>query len=550
MSRMSIATSTAMRATRRQFLKATSATTAALWLPVPRWAPSPVGPSILVPALGHRLDPDLHDLATRAVDAAMAAGATYADVRLTVTREERISNTIPVTEEATYGLGVRVLVNGFWGFMASAVWTPEEAVRLARGAVAQGKANGAGKTQTLDLGPAIPVATGDWVMPVRYDPFDIPLGEKTDVLGDIIDVVRQSTPRAAANISVRFQRQHKVFASSDGSAWTQTTYVSNGMFGIQYRDQYSLRLPQGVANANFLTGAGRGWEYISESGLIDAIPGLIDQAEQSRHRVPVEPDRFDVVCGAHAMAMLLDATIGAASELDRALGYEANASGTSYLNDPLNMLGAYQVGSSHLNVIADRSTPGAIATVKWDDESVTPETFQLVENGILVDYQTTREQAPWLASYYQRTNRPIRSHGCAGAGSALDVTLQQPPNLQILPGPTERSFEELVAATEKGIAIVDIGGVSMDQQQLNGVAYPILRKITKGKLGPFVVGGAIVFRAPELWKSLTAVGGPKSVQWFGASRQKGQPAQLTMHSVAGVPGKFTNVSIVDFTRKA
>jgi len=494
---------------------------------------------------GTSTEPDFSALVARAVDAATRAGATYADARITHLRSQAPG----WNEGEEHGLGVRVLVNGYWGFLGSAVWTPDEAVRLARGAVAQAKAHSRGKVKPVNLGPAATVRDGAWVMPVKYDPFDIPVGEKFDVLNSFSDYASSYMVGIGTNAGMGFDREHKIVATSDGASWQQTTYRSYASFALYYRDEYHLGLNMGAVGADGLSAAGRGWELVSESGLIDAIPGLIDEAEQARHVIPFDVGRYDVVFSAEAMANILDQTLGAATELDRALGYEANASGTSYLSDPLDYLGTLQVASPLVSVSANRSHPTGLATVRWDDEGVVPEDFTLVKDGVLVDYQTTREQAAWLEPYYQRIGHPVRSHGCANAGSALFITMQHVPNLALTPGRADTTFDDLVAGTEKGIAILSCNP-SMDQQVLNGLGYCTMREIKRGKLGRYLHGGALMFRAPELWKNVVGLGGPKSMQWFGMGRGKGQPGQGTYHSVGAVPAKVTQLSIIDPGRKA
>jgi TldD protein len=535
--------------TRRKFVTAaTAAAAGAVLVPgVARGAGK--SPLIHVPRQQGARDPELNALAARAVEAARSAGASYADARLTVTRSQVFYGTLPAQEGEERAFGVRVLVGGFWGFLASAVWTPDEAARLATGAVAQARAHSRGATRTIDLGPAPKVANGTWVMPVKYDPFDVPIGEKLDVMNHFHDYTASFKAGVGANSGMNFMRQVKVFASSDGASWTQTVYRSQAGFSVGYMSEYHASLGPGGATAEVFSYAGRGWEHISESGLIDAIPRLVDEAEQSRHVVPVEVGRFDMVFSAAAMASLLDQTIGPATELDRAMGYEANAEGTSYLSEPLEMLGTYQVGSPLLTVKANRTLPGGAATVKWDDEGVEAEESTLVDKGILTDFQTTREQAAWLAPYYQRTGKPVRSRGCAGAESAMDVTIQHAPNLVMMPGAADISFDDMVAGTKKGIAVLSISSV-MDQQSLNGMGRGAMREIDNGKLGKFIRGGAIVFRAPEFWRSLAAIGGAKSSMLQGHARGKGQPRQTSTHSVAAVPGKATQVAIIDALRKA
>lgn len=496
-------------------------------------------------ASGIGTDPDLPALLLRAVDAARDAGAAYADARVTHTRTQSPG----WSDGEERAIGVRVLVDGYWGFLASAVWTPDEAVRLARGAVAQARAHRRGHARSVDLGPAPTVQSGEWVMPVTYDPFDIPVAEKLDVMNAFSDYAMNTAVGVGVNWGMDFFRQYKLFASSDGASWAQTIYRSSASFTVSYRGEYHMDLNGGIVGADGLSPAGRGWELVADSRLIDTIPRLIDQAEQARHVTPFDVGRYDVVCSADAMATLLDYTLGSATELDRALGYEANASGTSYLDDPLAMLGEQVVASPLVSITANRSIPGGVATVRWDDEGVASTEFTLVKDGVLVDYQTTREQAAWLASYYQKSNRPVRSHGCANASSALAITMQHAPNLAMTPGHMAVTFDDLVAGTERGIAILSCSP-SMDQQGLNGLGSCIMREITHGKLGRYLRGGALMFRAPELWKNVVAIGGPVSQEWFGMGRGKGQPAQSTYHSVGAVPAKIRQLSIIDPGRKA
>jgi TldD protein len=456
---------------------------------------------------------------------------------------------MPVALNETHGVGVRALVNGYWGFFSSAVWTPDEMVRLGQGAAALAVANARGKTRPFTLG-TIPVVRGEWTMPVKYDPFTIAFAEKADYLDSVIAAMGRYRPAVGGTLVPSFQRLHKYFASSEGSSWVQTTYISEGQLQVGYRAEPGYhKMSSAGTRSPALTAAGRGWEYFSESHLLDQVPELIDLADQLRDQVMVDIGRYDVVCAPWAAASLLSETIGAATELDRAMGFEANADGTSYVDQPLAMLGTYQMGSPLLTVTANRSHVGGAATVQWDDEAVVPDEFAIVNKGVLVDYQTTREQAAWLAPYYAKTGKPVRSHGCASTQSAVDVTLQNAPNLQLQPGQQDVTFADLVANTEKGIAVLDLMA-TMDSQRLNGIGLGTMREITKGKLGRRIVNGAITFRAPELWKNLTGLGGPTSTRWFGMRSRKGEPVQSNVHSVGAVPAKFANTAIIDYTRKA
>lgn len=527
---------------RRDFLTAASVTLAAAssrraWAIAPSHI-SPTAPTFI----RARRTADPAALARQAVDAAHRAGATYADARVTVQRFQNIQDARMLNDQEHQAIGVRALVNGYWGFQASAVWTDAEATRLGQAAVAQATANNVGRPRTVELGAIPRVDNGQWSMPVEYDPFTITAGERVDFVAAAQDAIEAYTPLIRASSLVDFTRLYTAFASSDGSSYQQTTYRTGGSFGLKYAGEYHLGL-RGSMTDYTISPIGKGWEAILRSNLLDAIPKIVEDAAEARVFVSVDVGRYDVVCAPRALTALLDATLGTATELDRALGYEANAGGTSYLDQPLEMLGQLMVGSPLLTVTANRSHPSGLATVKWDDEGVVPDEFTLVRNGRLVDYQTTREQAAWLAPFYQKAGTPIRSHGCAVAMTGMNTVLQFPPNLSIEPSTETKTFDDLVAGIDNGLALLSLN-VEMDPQGRSGVATGVMRKITKGKLGPYVHGGTIMFTSTELWTNLSALGGQASCEWWGMSREKGQPLQQCYHSVRAPAARIDRLAVV------
>ena len=514
-------------------------------------------------------DPAVRDLAMRAIDAAKAAGATYADVRLTRTLEqlnpgqnaasERVNG--PTGDTIMYGVGVRALVGGAWGFAASPYWEPDEVVRLAHDAVAQAKSNAVGGFSPADLGK-IPVATGSWSTPVRIDPFTVPIEEREEILGSWVELSKQAyrgarrfqrgrgAIKSPLGAGALFHRQELAVATTDGAYFTQTTYRTAVGFSYRLTDLTTDRSVSVMARKN-LGFVGAGWEVVLDAGLPDQLPGLVETAQELL-ATPIRPGqvgRYDVVFDAASMASIVNATVGTPTQLDRALGFEANAGGTSYLSDPLHMLGTQQVGSTLLTVTANRSLPKGLATVKWDDEGVEPDDFTLVKNGILADYQTTREQAAWLAPYYQAHNQPVRSHGCAAADSALGITMQHSPNLALAPGLGDVTLDDLVRNTARGFAITD-AGVSMDFQGRTGFGSGAVREIVNGRLGQQVAGLSFSFTTTELLKNIMAIGGRASIEHLPSGGVKGQPLQSRPHTVSAVPAKISNMTFVDPSRKA
>jgi TldD protein len=334
-------------------------------------------------------------------------------------------------------------------------------------------------------------------------------------------------------------RRERVFASSLGAYTEQTTYQCEGSVRMRVNGWTDTEIQS--VGASGLSVAGKGWELMREAKVPEQLPGMVQRAIDMFHPEPVELGRYDVVFDAASMAAILDATLGTATELDRAIGYEANAAGTSFLTDPVGMRGALQVAATTVGITANRSVPGGAANVKWDTDGVAPREFPLVRDGVLVDFQTTRETAPVLKA---------QSNGCAGAADALHVPIQHTPNLALQPGKADLTFDELVAGTEKGLAIYG-ASVFMDHQQVTGYGVgAYVRRIEKGKLGPMIAGAAFQFRTTELWKNVLALGGPRAVEMLGFQRRKGQPSQEMVHSVSAVPAKVKQVAIVDLRKKA
>jgi len=336
------------------------------------------------------------------------------------------------------------------------------------------------------------------------------------------------------------------------SYFTQTTYEAGGVLAMQVVRNKWRAEAEAEPLALHLTPAGAGWEHILDAGVHEQIPRLVDDAIAS-WGIParqLDVGRYDVICDAPTAAWLLDQTIGLGTQLDRALGYEANASGTSYLGpDPLALLGAFQVGAPSITVTANRSAPAGLATVKWDDEGAEPMETTLVQHGTLVDYQTTRSTAEYLRPWYTSRNMPVRSNGCAGAPDALAFTMQHTPNLSLHPALANTTLDDLIADTKKGLVVTQ-GTARTEFQARSGTFTGAVREITNGKLGAVLTHAGFLFNSVELWKNVLAIGGTASQQSVAITHTKGQPEQRMSHSVSAVPIKIRNVAAIDLARKA
>lgn len=564
---------------RRDFLSA--GTGAALAVPVwqhrlPRsraMAPDILtGTAALLPDVHTTLrDPRAKALALTAVEAARSAGARYADVRLTNTLVRHVkadSHHDGPRQTTDLGLSVRALVNGYWGWAATPVLSTDEAVRVARLAVKFATMTATrGKPNAIEFGTIPIVSGGEWTTPVKIDPFTLDLLEMHEWLfglgAQIYDLgAARGAPRSHAwasddnpalgfGFGVTMQKQERVFASTEGAFLTQTIIATQPSLNVDYRRYPQLAIP------NFNVPVHAGWERIVETPIVDLFVQEMDKADATPPPPPtksVEVGRYDIVFSASAMAELLSTTLAPATELDRALGYEANATGGSYLGpDPLTRLGS-PVASPLVSITAERSNPLGMATVKWDDEGVVPEDFPLVTDGQLMNYQTTRAQAAWLAPWYEKHGQPVRSLGCAMAPSALEEPMQHTPNLVLHPGTGTATEESMVQELEHGLHIAANLNLTMDWMCANGYSFTArATEIRKGKpVANFGISG-LMFNTTELWKNVEALGGASSAVYQSGDTlwsRKGDPVQQTTYSIGTVPVRIKQLRVVDPWKKA
>jgi TldD protein len=265
----------------------------------------------------------------------------------------------------------------------------------------------------------------------------------------------------------------------------------------------------------------------------------------------VEPGRYDVVLDGRALSGLLAATIGRALQMDRVFGQDMSTTGTSYLNPPEKTLGKFSYGNPLLTVRGSRSIPGALGTVKWDDEGVPPDDFTLIKNGLVVDYMTTREFASKLEGWYKERNMPVRSHGCAAAGGPAQAQVVADPTLIMDADVKETSVEELISGVKRGIYFSDRINPMVDPalRNVETLTYVPVYEIRNGKLGGMVQQASIVGRTTDIWKAMDAIGGKATLSRQEHVVTKGEPAfQLERESICPA-ARFRQMSVSGFGRK-
>jgi TldD protein len=541
-----------MSISRRDFVKSASAA-AALSVVGSRADALSAGPIIHVPEYAPGVA-DYRELAMRALEAAKSAGAEYADVRIAQyrsqfvsTRERRVQG---LADTETAGVGVRTLVNGAWGFAATAELTPDSVANVARKAVAQAKANRAALSRPIVLAPYGAAQNGEWKSPIKTDPFTIPIADKVAALLAANEAALKVKGVRFASSGMSFLREEKTFANSEGSYTYQ----------VLYRCSPSMNVTAVSAdNSDFQTRAsneipprGLGYEHFVDSDFPGNATKWGEEAVQKLSAKPVEVGRYDLVLHPSHLWLTIHESVAHPTELDRALGFEANYAGTSFVAPPEKVLGTLKYGSDLMNIRADRNQVGSLSACGWDDEGVVPETFDIIKDGVFVDYQTTREQAPYLEWYYKKIGKPVRSHGNSYAQFWSDVQFQRMPNVSLLPGTKEQSWEDIIAATDSGIGIIGDGSFSIDQQRYNAqFGGQVFYEIKGGKIVGMLKDVAYQMRTPDFWKSMDMVGGQGSYFMGGANNDgKGQPPQSNAVSHGCVPARFRQINVINTGRKA
>ena len=535
---------------RRDFLRTTGAAAAAVALAS---SPRSVGAAPALDDLDRFQSGASKELLLDAINAAKMAGASYADCRIArfrqnfvVTREQQIIN---VVDTDSLGAGVRALVDGCWGFAATRDLTRAAVTAAAREAVAIAKANRVARDRPVELAPTQAHPNANWKSAYTVDPFEVPLEQKVDLLLKANAEALKVDKVRFVNSILFFVKQERQFASTEGSVIDQTfirswplftaTAVAPDFSDFQNR-QSSEAAPMG-----------RGWEYVESVDLVGNAKKWAEQAAEKLTATPVEVGKYDLVLAPSNMWLTIHESIGHPTELDRAMGYEANYAGTSFIAPPEDQLGKLKYGPSFMNVQGDRSQVGALSTVGYDDDGVQPDDFLIVKDGMFNDYQTTREQANWLKWWYERQGRPVRSHGCSYADSWGSVAFQRMPNVSLLPASDNTSMDDLIAGVDRGIAIVGDGSFSIDQQRYNAqFGGQVFYEIRGGKLGGMLKDVAYQIRTPDFWNSMDAIGGRASYEMGGSFFDgKGQPGQVNAVSHGSPPARFRQVNVINTGRK-
>jgi TldD protein len=493
------------------------------------------------------------DLAARALEAARSAGADWADVRINTNRSQAISTrdrrVTGVADNITSGFGVRVLVEGTWGFAASGTVSNDEVVRVARQAVAQARANRAAQRSPVRLAPAEVEPNGVWRSPIQVDPFDIPIEEKVELLFGANEAALTVSGARLATSNLRFLREEKFYANTEGTVTDQVVYQSYPTMSVTAVSADSSDFQS--RDSTDIPPLGLGWEHVVDSDLVALAPRLAEEAVEKLSARSVDPGEYDLVLMPSHLGLTLHESIAHPTELDRIMGFEANYAGTSFIFPLEDYLGSFRYGPEFMNVVGERSTPGALSTVGWDDEGVAPRDYHIVRDGMLNDLQTTREQALWLEDWYESQGREVRSHGNSYAQSWADVQFQRMPNINLQPYPDrDVPLEELIGGVDRGIIIDGRGSFSIDQQRYNAqFGGQTFREIRNGQVVGMLKDVAYQIRTPEFWNAMDLCGGESTYFTYGTVGDgKGQPSQSNAVSHGCPATRHRGITVINTAR--
>ncbi len=539
---------------RRDFLKAGGIGLGALLLPT-------YGRAISAEALVTKLDVVVKKrLADAALEAARAAGATYCDVRIgrylnqfVITREDKVEN---VVNTESSGVGVRVLADGTWGFAATSEHGADAVARAARQAVAIARANAKLGGERVQLAPARGVGEVSWATPIKRNAMEVPVKEKVDLLLGV-NAAAMEAGASFVNSILFLVNEQKYFASSDGSyidqdvhrIWAPLTVTAVDTASGKFRTRDGLSAPMGL-----------GFEYL-DGNKADRIelPGgavcygrsydmradAVAAARQAKEKLKarsVKPGKFDLVLDPSHLWLTIHESVGHPLELDRVLGYEANYAGTSFATLDKWKSKDFKYGSDRVTLFADKTQPHSLGAVGYDDEGIKTKRWDLVKDGILVNYQATRDQAHIIDEK--------ESQGCCYADSWSSVQFQRMANVSLAPGKASLTPAEMIKDVENGIYIIGDGSFSIDQQRYNAqFGGQLFYEIKNGKVTDLIEDVAYQIRTPEFWNACSAICGEADYRFGGSFFDgKGQPPQSSAVSHGSSTTRFDGINVINTAR--
>lgn len=494
-----------------------------------------------------------------ALNAARSKGATYADVRIgrylnqfVTTREKRVDN---ISNTESYGMGIRVIANGSWGFAAIDQLNDDNIARAAGVAVEIAKVNSKLLIEQVRLAPQKGYGEVSWKSPIEKNAFEVPLKEKTDLLLSVNDAALKGGA-TFVNSSLFLVNEQKYFASTEGSyidqdihrLWPTFTVTKTDAKTGKFETRNALSSPMGMGYEYLIPKKSEEIKsvqtlYKNRYDMVEDATTAARQVEEKLKSKPVEPGKYDLVIDPTNLFLTIHESVGHPTELDRVLGYEANYAGTSFLTLDKWESKKFNFGSKMVNFEADKTQERSLAAVGYDDEGVKCKNWDIIKDGVLVSYQTIRDQAHILELE--------ESQGCCYADSWSSVQFQRMPNVSLKPGTTSLNIEDMIKNVEKGIYILGRNSYSIDQQRYNfQFSGQLCYEINNGKIGGLLSGVAYQSNTQEFWNSCSAICDEKDYRLGGSFFDgKGQPSQVSAVSHGCSTTRFNGINVINTGRK-
>ncbi|WP_109097413.1 TldD/PmbA family protein [Aquimarina sp. AU58] len=542
---------------RRDFVKYAGLGSGALMMPSLLMGNNISAEALLNPGMDVAIKKSLADIA---LNTAKTLGASYADARIgrylnqyVFTREDKVQN---VVNTESFGIGIRVITNGTWGFASTNNVTEKGIKKATEQAVAIAKANSKIQKVPVKLAPVKSYGEVTWKTPIKKDFKKVPISEKVDLLLSA-NAAAMKNGANFVNSGLFMVNEQKYFASTDGSyidqdvhrIWPTFTVTAIDRANNKFKSRQAMSAPMGM-----------GYEYMdgldSEKldgpagmklyrGSYDMVEDAIMAAKQAKERLSaksVEAGKYDLVLEPNHLGLTIHESVGHPLELDRVLGYEANYAGTSFATLDKWKTKNFKYGSDIVNLVADKTQVGSLGAVGYDDEGVKTKQWDLVRNGVLTNYQAIRDQVHMIDQN--------ESHGCCYSQSWNDVQFQRMPNVSLEPGKEKYNVNDMIKDVEKGIYIAGRGSYSIDQQRYNfqfgGTAF---YEIKNGAIVGMLDDVAYQSNTQEFWNSCAKICDKDDYRLFGSFFDgKGQPSQISAVSHGSSTTRFNNVNVINTGR--
>ncbi len=543
---------------RRDFMQMAGLGAGAMMLPSVPIMGNPIhAEELLNPGLSIAQKKQLADVA---LNTAKSMGATYADARIgrylnqfVFTREDKVQN---VVNTESFGIGIRVIANGTWGFSSTNDVSAEGIKKATELAIGIARANSKIQKEPVRLAPVQSYGEVSWNTPIVRNSMEVPVSEKADLL---LTANAKAMENGAnyINSALFMVNEQKYFASTDGSyidqdvhrIWPFMTVTAIDPKAGKFKTRQGLSAPMGLGYEYMtpdpnetIKGLGGVDLYRNRYDIVADATAAALQAKEKLTAKSVEPGKYDLVLDPNHLGLTIHESVGHPLELDRVLGYEANYAGTSFATLDKWKTKEFQYGSDIVNLVADKTQVGSLGAVGYDDEGVKCKEWDLVKNGVLVNYQAIRDQVHMIDQ--------SESHGCCYSQSWNDVQFQRMPNVSLKPGTEKYSPEDMLKDVEKGIYIVGRGSYSIDQQRYNfQFGGTLFYEIKDGKIAGMLDDVAYQSNTQEFWNSCTKICDESDYRMFGSFFDgKGQPSQISAVSHGSATTRFNGVNVINTGR--